>query len=367
MCSNVNLMTDVIESESLSAEEEAFAGKLIAMVNHGMAGLMIAIGHRTGLFSAMKGGGALSSDELATRAGLNERYVREWLGAMATAGIVSIDRGTGKYILPAAHGAFLGTDAAYGSMSSYFQYLSVLGAVETRIVDCFRNGGGLSYGDYDRFHECMAEDSYQNVVAALEDAILPLAPWTIGQLEAGVDVADVGCGLGKAMIRLAERFPNSRFTGYDLCADTVLLAEIEAAERGLDNVRFERVDATLLEGEARFDLIFTFDAIHDQAHPAAVLRHIRRLLKPGGTYVMQEIHAATDVAGNLDNPLAPFIYTVSCMHCMSVSLGQGGVGLGAAWGEELALAMLADAGFFRVEVHQLPHDQMNSYFICRPD
>lgn len=367
MCSNVNLMTDVIKSESLSAEEEAFAGKLIAMVNHGMAGLMIAIGHRTGLFSAMKGGGALSSDELATRAGLNERYVREWLGAMATAAIVSIDRGTGRYILPAAHGAFLGTDAAYGSMSSYFQYLSVLGAVETRIVDCFRNGGGLSYGDYDRFHECMAEDSYQNVVAALEDAILPLAPWTIGQLEAGVDVADVGCGLGKAMIRLAERFPNSSFTGYDLCADTVLLAEIEAAERGLDNVRFERVDATLLEGEARFDLIFTFDAIHDQAHPAAVLRHIRRLLKPGGTYVMQEIHAATDVAGNLDNPLAPFIYTVSCMHCMSVSLGQGGVGLGAALGEELALAMLADAGFFRVEVHQLPHDQMNSYFICRPD
>lgn len=367
MCSNVNLMTDAIESESLSAEEEAFAERLIAMVNHGMAGLMIAIGHRTGLFGAMKGVGALSSDDLAARAGLNERYVREWLGAMATAGIVLIDRASSKYLLPAAHGAFLGTDAAHGSMSSYFQYLSVLGSVETQIVDCFRNGGGLSYGDYDRFHECMAEDSYQNVVAALEDAILPLAPGLVARLEAGVDVADVGCGLGKAMIRLAALYPNSRFTGYDLCADTVLLAEIEAAERGLGNVRFERADATMLEGAGLFDLIFTFDAIHDQAHPAAVLGHIRRLLKPGGIYLMQEIRAATAVAENLDNPLAPFIYTVSCMHCMSVSLGQGGVGLGAAWGRELALAMLADAGFPRVEVHQLPHDRMNSYYICRPD
>lgn len=367
MCSNVNLMTEVIESEALSAEEEAFAGKLTEMVNHGMAGLMIAIGHRTGLFSAMKGGGALSSDELAKRAGLNERYVREWLGAMATSGIVLIDRASGKFVLPAAHGAFLGTDAAHGSMSSYFQYLSVLGSVETRIVECFKKGGGLSYSDYDRFHECMAEDSYQTVVAALEDAILPLAPWTIGQLEAGIDVADVGCGLGKALIRLAGLFPNSRFTGFDLCADTVRQAESEAAERGLDNVRFVQADATRLEGSALFDLIVTFDAIHDQAHPAAVLAHIRRLLKPGGTYLMQEIGARTAVADNLDHPLAPFIYTVSCMHCMSVSLGQGGVGLGAAWGEELARAMLADAGFTRVEVHQLPHDQMNNYFVCRPD
>ena len=127
---------------------------------------------------------------------------------MATSGIVLIDRASGKFVLPAAHGAFLGTDAAHGSMSSYFQYLSVLGSVETRIVECFEKGGGLSYGDYDRFHECMAEDSYQTVVAALEDAILPLAPWTIGQLEAGIDVADVGCGLGKALIRLAGLFPN---------------------------------------------------------------------------------------------------------------------------------------------------------------
>lgn len=366
MCSNVNLMTDVIESESLNPVEEAFAGKLITMVNNGMAGLMIAIGHRTGLFSAMKGGGALSSGDLASRAGLNERYVREWLGAMATSGIVLIDRASGKFVLPAAHAAFLGSDAAHGSMSSYFQYLSVLGSVETQIVDCFRNGGGLSYDDYDRFHECMAEDSYQSVVAALEDAILPLAPWTIAALEAGIDVADIGCGLGKAMIRLAALFPNSRFTGYDLCGDTILLAEIEAAEQGLENVQFVQADATLLEGDALFDLIVTFDAIHDQAHPAAVLMHIRRLLKPEGTYLMQEINAATNVADNLENPLAPFIYTVSCMHCMSVSLGQGGVGLGAAWGRELALAMLADAGFGRVDVHQLPHDQMNSYFVCRP-
>lgn len=168
------------------------------------------------------------------------------------------------------------------------------------------------------------------------------------------------------MNSLAARFPNSRFTGFDLCAETIARARAEAAEQGLTNVRFEQKDATLLVGDAIFDCIFTFDAVHDQAHPATVLSHIRRLLKPDGVYLMQDIDAASDVADNLDHPIGTFAYTISCMHCMTVSLAQGGVGLGAAWGEELATEMLGEAGFGAIETHRLPHDIVNLYYICRP-
>jgi SAM-dependent methyltransferase len=358
-------MADWPEDKVLDTAEEAFTQKLITMVNNGMAGLMISVGHRTGLFNAMRGADPMTSADLAKRAGLTERYVREWLGAMATSGIVELDRKTKLYYLPQAHAGFLGNEAPHGSMSSMFQFLGVLGDVESQVVDCFHKGGGVPYSAYDRFHEVMAEESKQTVVNALEEHILPLSPGLIAKLEAGIDVADIGCGIGQALLRLARLYPKSRFTGFDLCADAILMAELEAADQGLDNVRFRAVDATTLEGDVAFDLIFTFDAVHDQAHPATVLSHIRRLLKPDGLYLMQDIGAATEVADNMDHPLAPFTYTVSCMHCMTVSLAQGGVGLGAAWGEQLALSMLKDAGFTNVETHRLPHDIQNIYYLCR--
>ncbi len=364
MC-DVTIMADWSENKVLDSTEEAFTQKLINMVNNGMSGLMISIGHRTGLFNAMRGADPMTSLELAERAGLTERYVREWLGAMATSGIVELDRQTKLYYLPQAHAGFLGNEAPNGCMSSMFQFLGVLGDVESQVVDCFHNGGGVPYSAYDRFHETMAEESNQTVVAALEDHILPLVPGLIAKLEAGIDVADIGCGIGRAMNRLAKLYPKSRFTGFDLCADAILMAELEATDLGLDNIRFHAVDATTLESDVAFDLIFTFDAVHDQAHPATVLSHIRRLLKPDGVYLMQDIDAASDVADNLDHPLAPFTYTVSCMHCMTVSLAQGGVGLGAAWGEQLALSMLKDAGFDNVQTHRLPHDIQNIYYLCR--
>jgi 2-polyprenyl-3-methyl-5-hydroxy-6-metoxy-1,4-benzoquinol methylase len=366
MCSNT-LLTELPAASALNADEEAFTQKLITMVNNGMAGLMISVGHRTGLFTAMRSGESFSSVELANAARLDERYVREWLGAMATSGIVDIDGETRRYSLPDAHAVFLGKEAAYGSMSSMFQFLSVLGQVESRIVECFHNGGGVPYSAFDRFHECMAEESNQTVVNALEDHILQLVPGITQKLEAGIDVADIGCGMGRALNHMAKLYPNSRFTGFDLCEEAIVLAEMEAAELGLENISYTTTDATTLAGDGQFDLIFTFDAVHDQAHPAQVLAHIRRLLRGDGVYLMQDINAATEVFDNLANPLAPFTYTISCMHCMTVSLAQGGVGLGAAWGIELASKMLADAGFGQVETHTLPHDIQNLYYVCRAE
>ena len=365
MCTTNTLVAELENRpEGIGKAEQAFAERLLTIVNDATLGLMISIGHRTGLFEAMKQGPA-TSEELAKRAGLSERYVREWLGALSTGGIVSLDRESRRYSLPEAHGFFLGRDATGGNMAAMFQFVAVLGGVESRIVDCFRTGGGVPYEAYDRFHEVMAEESAQTVVAALEESIIPLVPGLEKQLEQGIEVADIGCGSGRALNHLAALYPNSRFTGYDLCSDAIAAAQRQARELGLSNVNFIVADATGLALDAKFDVIFTFDAVHDQAQPAAVLANIRRLLKPGGVYLMQDIDSHSDVADNMDRPLAPFIYAISCMHCMTVSLAQGGVGLGAAWGEELAQAMLKDAGFAEVKTHRLEHDIMNLYYVCR--
>ncbi|HEX8193203.1 MAG TPA: class I SAM-dependent methyltransferase [Allosphingosinicella sp.] len=369
MCNTTGLLAQLDQpaaGASADPAEAAFAESLLATVRNAATAIMISVGHRTHLFEAMKEGPATSA-ELADRADLDERYVREWLGAMVTAGIATIDRASRRYALPAAHAAFLGRDAANGNMAAMFQFIPVMGGVESRIVECFHNGGGVPYEAYERFHEVMAEESAQTTVAALEDSIVPLVPGLARRLEQGIAVADIGCGQGKALNRLAALYPASRFTGFDLCEETIAVARAEARALGLSNIEFEQRDATHLSASEGFDLIFTFDAVHDQAHPAAVLANIRRLLRPGGVYIMQDIDSRSDVADNIGHPLAPFIYAISCMHCMTVSLAQGGVGLGAAWGEELAAAMLKDAGFRSVEAHRLEHDVMNIYFVCRGD
>ncbi len=181
------------------ARAEAFADKMLGMLNSGALALMTSVGHRTGLFDAMAAAPASTSAQIAALAGLNERYVREWLGAMVTGGVVEHDPANGEYLLPGEHAASLTRAAAPDNIAAFAQYIAVLGGVEDRIVECFSNGGGVPYSSYPRFHEVMAEDSGQTVVAALNDAILPLAPGLVESLTRGIDVLDVGCGSGGAL------------------------------------------------------------------------------------------------------------------------------------------------------------------------
>lgn len=347
---------------------EAFAEKLLGIINGGSLALMISIGHRTGLFDTMSRMPAATSAQIAAAAELNERYVREWLGAMTVGGIVECDPDGPRFHLPQEHAASLTRAAAADNFAVFAQYIGVLGGVEDRIVDCFREGGGVPYEAYARFHEVMAEDSGQSVGSSLLEVILPLVPGLRAALEAGIEVLDVGCGVGKAMILLAQTFPNSRFTGYDLCEEPILEARKEAARLGLKNLRFEVRDLTTFDQdapEAGFDFISAFDAIHDQGRPDRVLAGIAKALKPEGTFLMQDIAASSYVHQNQDHPLGPTLYTVSTMHCMTVSLAQNGLGLGAMWGEEKAREMLREAGFNRVEVKDLSHDIQNFYYIVR--
>jgi ubiquinone/menaquinone biosynthesis C-methylase UbiE len=212
----------------------------------------------------------------------------------------------------------------------------------------------------------MAEESSQTVLAELIDGILPVAPGIIAKLQQGIKVLDVGCGSGKAINLMAKSFPSSQFVGYDFSKEGIENAEREKESLGIANASFEQQDAANFDHEDHFDLITAFDAIHDQANPEKVLENIRRSLKNGGVFLMQDIAGSSKLENNLEHPLAPFLYTVSCLHCMTVSLALEGRGLGAMWGKEKAIEMLKDAGFSNVEVKQLPHDPINYFYVARP-
>lgn len=345
------------------SRSDAFSARFLGILNDGALAIMTSLGHRAGLFDALAELPPATSAEIARTAGLDERYVREWLGAMVTGRIVDYDPAGKRYSLPAEHAAWL-TDGS-DCLAGLAQYVPLMGSVEDDVLDCFRNGGGVPYSRFERFKDVMAADSHQSVVSALESHILPLVPDVVARLSAGIDVLDVGCGAGRALNRLAQLFPASRFVGYDLLPEHVAAAREQADATGLTNVRFEVRDCTHLDEQASFDLITTFDAIHDQKSPSTVLGAIARALRPGGLYLMQEIKASSHLEQNLDHALGPLLYTISTMHCMTVSLAQGGDGLGTMWGRETALELLDAAGFPDVEIRDLEHDPQNEYYLCR--
>jgi SAM-dependent methyltransferase len=360
-------MTTLGEGESALDEAalEAFADRMIVVLNDASTALMISIGHQTGLFGALHGTGPATSAQVAGAGGLDERYVREWLNAMTTARFVFYDPESRTYHLPREHAAWLVEGAGPDNLARPMRFLPLLAEVEQGIVRCFREGGGLSYADYPRFHAVMGEDSAAVVDATLLNRTLPLVEGLDARLRAGIDVADIGCGSGHAINVLARAYPASRLTGFDFSEEAVAAGRAEAKAWGLTNATFEHCDVATLDRPDAFDVITAFDTIHDQAHPAGVLATIARALRPGGTFLMVDIRAASAVEDNLDLPWAPFLYTVSTMHCMTVSLGLDGDGLGTVWGEQVATRMLREAGFTDVAIHTVEGDAFNNYYVAR--
>ncbi|GAA6527920.1 methyltransferase domain-containing protein [Intrasporangium sp. DVR] len=339
------------------------AGRLLDVLNDGSIAVLASLGHRLGLFDTLLALPPATSQQVSDAAGLDERYVREWLGGVATAGFVDYDPVARTYALRPDHAPFL-TGASPDNLARTLQYVTLMGEVVPKVAEAFRSGGGLTYADYPGFHEIQAADTGAVLDLALVDLILP---WTgaTDRLRAGIDVADVGCGSGHAVNLLARAFPASRFTGIDFEPDAIGAARAEAAAWGLTNATYLVADAAAEASPAAYDLITAFDTIHDQAHPAKVLANIYAALRPAGTFLMGDIDAATRLEDNLDLPWASFLYAVSTTHCMSVSLAQGGDGLGTVWGVERAERMLREAGFATVETHRLEENPFNVYFVAR--
>ena len=347
-----------------TAKAAAFAGQMVGVLNGGMLSLMLSIGHQTGLLDKMGALPPSTSADIAKAAGLNERYVREWLGAMVTGRVVDYDPATQTYHLPPEHAAAITRAAGTNNLGTMAQFIAHLGKVEEGIVHAFRNGGGVPYSAFENFHAIMKEQSAQVFDGTLIDLTLPLVDGLVARLEQGIDVADVGCGSGHAINLMAKAFPKSRFVGYDFSEEAIAAGKAEAKSMNLANAEFEVKDAATLDGSRQFDFITTFDSVHDQAQPRRVLKGIADSLRPGGTYLCVDIAASSDLHENMDHPLGPALYSISTMHCMTVSLALDGEGLGTAWGEQLAKQLMTEAGFKKIDVKQVEGDIMNNFYIA---
>jgi SAM-dependent methyltransferase len=357
-------MTQDLAVQVDEARAEEFAGRLLDLYSSGMLTFMVDLGNRTGLFEAAAHGPA-TSEGLAARAGLTERYVREWANSLTTGGVLTYDPVTREYALPPEHALCL-TGTGSANLAPMSRMVTLLGPYVGRVSEAFRHGGGVRYEEFrPEFTDVMDGAGRMGYDEQLVDGYLPLTGDLPARLAEGIRVADIGCGTGHCVNLLAAAFPRSELVGYDLAEDAIEAARAEAAEMGLANASFEVLDVTALPTEPGFGAVFAFDAIHDQAHPAAVLRRAHAALTPGGWFVMVDINAHSAVEDNVGNPFAPLLYGFSTLHCLTVSLAEGGSGLGTVWGREVAREMLGAAGFTDVVVHEAPGDPLNAVYVCR--
>ena len=343
---------------------KAFSAKVLTDLAGCVTTRMCAIGDKLGLFTDLYQNGPADSAAFAARTDIDERYAREWLQGMTAAGYLVVNDDTLEYALPAEHAAPLAQPTSPLFQGGTWELLTHSLAPFDELVDAFKNGGGVAQAHFHpNLYQGMRRSSGLRYTNFLLHRWLPTMPDVVAKLHAGADVADIGCGSGTAILTMAKEFENSTFVGYDLFAPQVEAANAEARKQGMDKrVRFEVMDgAANLPRD--FDIITTFDVIHDMAHPSEAIRNIYGHLNPGGIYVMQEITAEDQSHKNV-GPQATFKYGMSITYCMTTSLAQGGDGLGTlgmpyAKVRELCTA----AGFSAVEKMPCSNDFISLYEI----
>ena len=327
---------------------EAFLGKAMVDTASAVVMVMASIGDRLGLFKQLAEAPA-TSEELAERAHVNERYAREWLGEMACAGYLEYDPESRRFTLPPEHAAVLAQEGGPFFFGGAYQLLMAQIGSYNQLLQAFQQGGGIPMEAYDpSLWEGMARLSAGFFEHQLVPVCLPAMPEVQAKLERGALVADVGCGQGRALIKLAQSYPQSRFVGYDTFAPAVARACASASAADVaDRVRFECLDVS--EGlQEQYDVITTFDVVHDAVDPRRVLRAIRQGLRPGGRYVCLEANGSDKLEENV-GLVGSLLYGASVLYCMTTSLAQHGAGLGTLGLPETKLrAWCAEAGWSSV-------------------
>jgi SAM-dependent methyltransferase len=331
-----------LDQDKLMDFVHRFVGDLGATMTAGN----VVVGHKAGLYRGLATGGPATGDELADRTGTDARYVTEWLRGQAASGYVAYDDATHRYSLTPEQ-AYLLADPD-GAINVPGAYLFALGTLrsEPQIAAAFRTGAGVGWHEHDAdvFRGC--EEFFRPGYAAhLVPEWLPALDGVVGKLEAGATVADVGCGRGASTVLMAQAFPASRFTGSDYHAGSIEGARKSAADAGVtDRVSFEVIPAAGFRG-AGYDLVTTFDCLHDMGDPAGAAAHIRQALAPGGTWMIVEPAAGDAVPDNL-NPVGRVYYGFSTFLCVpNARSQQGGYALGAQAGEAAIGALVREAGF----------------------
>ena len=324
---------------------QAFVGRIVLDVGTAMRGGLMYIGDRLGIFAALAQSGPVTAAELAQQTGLNERYLREWLGSMATAEYLEHDPQGDTYFLPPEHALALADEEFPFFTGGLLQMIVPTVTVAPQVAQAFKSGGGVTQDQYlpDMYEaiERLTAPWYRH---DLVQTWIPAMPGVRDKLEAGASACDVGCGSGRAPITIAKAFPQAEVHGYDVHAGSIERARASAEAEGVgDRVTFTVGDGAELP-QARFDLISTFDVVHDSVDPVGLMSSIRRALRDDGTYLMLEMNASGDVEQNR-NPLGTLLYNVSTLYCMTTSLAHGGAGIGACMGEEKARELAYAAGF----------------------
>jgi len=344
----------------------ALIGKMLGDLGGAFSVPTVRLGFRLGLFNALHRGGSATAKELAKRTGLAERYVREWAFAQAANGYIMFDpKGSRFSLSPEQAMVFAVRDSPV-----YFEGAFDLGAAmieaQPKVEAAFRSGEGVAWGHSSGCLFCAVGAFFRPAyVNAIVRAWLPALQGVVPKLHAGAKVADVGCGVGVSTVLMAEAFPASSFVGYDFHAPSIEQANAHAKAHGLtDRVRFERTPAKNI-AERGFDLVTMFDCLHDMGDPRGCAAHIRKLLKPDGTWMLVEPIAADKAGDNLANPVSRLYYNASTMICVPTSLAQEvGEALGAQAGEATLTEVLTDAGFR--EVRRATEGPFNMVLEARP-
>lgn len=339
-----------LEATINPAKMEAFLHKVIGDTSGLTTTILAAMGDRLGLFKDLAANGPATSEELAARTGTVERYTREWLGGMATAGYVDYDPLTKRFTLPAEHAPILAQEGGpFFLGGTHHMLLGMIGPVNT-VIEAFKKGGGVPQAAYD---ENLLAGMERSTGTAFENNLvpnwIPLMPEVQAKLERGALVADIGCGGGLALIKLAQAYPNSRFVGYDLFERVVERARENAEKAGVaDRIRFEARDCSKGLPE-QYDIIATFDVIHDSPDPIGILQTVRQAIKPDGIYICLEINCSDNLE-DMAGPMGAILHGFSMFYCMTTSLAYGGAGLGTVGVPESKLSELtASTGFSSVK------------------
>lgn len=330
------------------ARLEAFFMRTVNDLSAGYAGVMVSLGAKLGLYKAMAGAGPISPKELASRAECTERYVREWLNAQAAGGYVEYHAMSETYELTPEQAMVLADEDSPAYIPHAWNVPASMWADEDKAVHAFRTGKGVAWGDHaDRMY-CGVAAFYRNGYrASLVPQWLPALDGVVARLEAGIEVADVGCGHGHSTVLMAQAFPRSRFHGIDTHALSIAEARVNAAKAGLaERVNFEMARATDYPNR-RYGLICFFDTLHDMGDPVAAARYAAEVLAPDGTVMLIEPFANDRVEDNI-SPVGRLYYAASSVLCCAHAISEGGkLVLGAQAGESRLAEVFRRAGFTR--------------------